>query len=228
MRPVVAVWVWTNHSTCYRLIAMKSLLIVFALMLVGELAGRGQQIEVSPQSRPHTQDATVGYEPTEVEAGFEAKNPDRGTGGNFGAEKAGTLTGYNGKLISWFGIVRELPTKADGTFLVEHKYFDGLNDFHIQLASLYGAGDFRVVASDPKGVIKRLSLVRIIGTVFGEKDGVPTVKADYVRIWNLGDYTFMDYGVDASAERWKKLRQKMKLIYNPSPDAGYYEKLLGK
>jgi hypothetical protein len=207
---------------------MKSLLIVFCVMVLTELAGHSQQIEVSEKSRPHTRDATVGYEPTKVEEGFEAKNLDRGTGGSFGAEKAGSLTGYQGKLVSWFGIVRELPSQEGGTFLIEHKYFDGLNDFHIQLASLYGAGDFRVSAADPKGAVKRLCLVRIIGTVTAEKDGVPTVKADYVRVWNLGDYTFMDYGIDASAERWKKLRQKMKLIYDPTPDAAYYEKLLGK
>lgn len=207
---------------------MKSFLIVFAVMGVTELLSYGQQIEVSPKSRPHTQDATVGYELTKVEAGFEAKNPDRGTGNAFGAKTAGTLVGCQGKLVSWFGIVRELPTKEGGTFLIEHKYFDGLNDFHIQLASIYGAGDFRVAAEDPKSAIKRLCLVRIIGTVTEEKEGVPTVKADYIRIWNMGDYTFMDYGKDATAERWKKLRQEVKLIYDPTPDAAYYEKLLGK
>ncbi|WP_395741870.1 hypothetical protein [Prosthecobacter sp.] len=206
---------------------MKSSLIVFAVLLAA-FASHAQQIEVSPKSRPHTRDATVGYSPTKVEAGFDAKNPDVGGDNGFGAAKAGTLLGYQGKLVSWFGIVREVPAAAGGTYLIENKYFDGLNDFHIQLASLYGAGDFRVTAADPKGAIKRLCLVRIIGTVTDEKDGVPTVKADYVRVWNLGDYTFMDYGVDASAERWKKLRQKMDLIYNPSPDAAYYEKLLGK
>ncbi|MCX6852809.1 MAG: hypothetical protein NTY98_28300 [Verrucomicrobia bacterium] len=207
---------------------MKSVHLVFTLLMLAELSGYGQQIEISPKSRPHTQDATVGYEPTKVEEGFEAKNPDRGTGGSFGAEKAGSLAGYQGKLVSWFGIVRELPSKEGGTYLIEHKYFDGLNDFHIQLASLYGAGDFRASAADPKGAIKRLCLVRIIGTVTEEKEGVPTVKADYVRVWNPGDYTFMDYGIDATTERWKKLRQKMKLIYDPTPDAAYYEKLLGK
>lgn len=207
---------------------MKSPLITCAVILLVATAAHGQQIEVSPKSRPHTRDATVGYEPTKIEAGFDAKNPDRGGYHGFGSTKAGTLLGYQGKLVSWFGIVREWPTKEGGTFLIEHKYFDGLNDFHIQLASLFGAGDFRTTATDPRGEMKRLCLVRIIGTVTEEKEGVPTVKADYVRVWNPGDYTFMDYGVDASNEHWKKLRQQMKLIYNPQPDAEYYEKLLGK
>jgi hypothetical protein len=207
---------------------MKLFSIACAVMLMTAAVSHGQQIEVSPKSRPHTRDATIGYEPTQVEAGFDAKKPDRGGNQGFGSTKAGTVLGYQGKLVSWFGIVRELPAKGGGTYLIEHKYFDGLNDFHIQLASLFGAGDFRVAAADPGGDIKRLCLVRIIGTVTEEKAGVPTVKADYVRVWNLGDYTFMDYGIDATNERWKKLRQKVGLIYNPRPDAEYYEKLLGK
>ncbi len=189
-----------------------------------------QQIEVSAHRKPHTRDATVGYEPTPKETTFDAKRPDFDVGGDtgFNAKKPGSLLGKTGKLISWFGIVRVLPGKAGETFLIEHKHFDGLNDFHMQLASLYGVGDFRVAAADSKGQIKRLSLVRIIGTVTGEADGVPTVKADYIRVWHLGDFAFMDYGADATNEQWKKLRQKMGLVYTPSPNAAYYEKLLGK
>ena len=189
-----------------------------------------QQIEVSPPRKPHTRDATVGYNSTAIEAAFDAKNPDPDVGGDSGfeAKKPGSLIGKKGKLISWFGIVRELPTKQGGLYLIEHKHFDGLNDDHIQLASLFGVGDFRVTAADPKSELKRLSLVRVIGTVTDEVDGVPTVKADYIRVWHLGDFTFMDYGADATNEIWKKMRQKVDLIYSPDPDATYYEKLLGK
>lgn len=189
-----------------------------------------QQIEVSAHRMPHTRDATVGYVSTPDEEKFAAKKPDPDVGGDtgFSAKTPGSLKGKQGKLISWFGIIRELPGKAGGTFLIEHKHYDGLNDYHMQLASLYGVGDFKVAAADPAGAMERLSLVRVIGTVTSEDGGVPTVKADYIRVWHLGDFAFMDYGADATNERWKKLRQNIGLIYSPSPDAAYYEKLLGK
>jgi len=56
----------------------------------------------------------------------------------------------------------------------------------------------------------------------------PTSPDKPIRVWHLGDYTFMDYGADATNERWKKLRQKVDLVYDPEPDAAYYERLLGK
>lgn len=208
---------------------MKTISFVSLLALIPVFVW-SQQIELSAHRKPHTQDATVGYKSTQDEAKYDAKKPDYDTGGDkgFDAKKAGSLLGKTGKLVSWFGIVRELPSKAGEPFLIEHKHFDGLNDFHMQLASLFGVGDFKVAALDPKGDLKRLSLVRVIGTVTGESEGVPTVKADYIRVWNLGDFAFMDYGTDATNERWKKLRQKVPLIYTSEPDAAYYEKLLGK
>ncbi|WP_035603116.1 hypothetical protein [Haloferula sp. BvORR071] len=203
----------------------RALLIALAAGMIP--VASAQLIEPGPKRRPHTQDSTGGYEASPEEKKFEAKKPIT-TESGFGSTKADSLLGVKGKLVSWFGIVRELPGKDGGTYLIEHKYFDGLNDDHIQLASLYGAGDFHVEAKDPRGEIKRLALVRVIGTVTEEKDKVPTVKADYIRVWKMGDYTFMDYGVDASNEKWKKLRKEMELIYDPDPDAAYYEKLLGK
>ncbi|MCB1275411.1 hypothetical protein [Prosthecobacter sp.] len=205
---------------------MRHLLIASFLLL--PVCLNAQVIEVSPPRQPHTIDATVGYEMTSKEETFHAKKPDMGGDNGFGAKKAGTLLGFKGKLVSWFGIVREIPEGGKGTFLIENKYYDGLNDAHMQLASLYGAGDFRVEAVDSKKQIKHHCLVRVIGDVTGEKEGAPVVKAQYIRVWNLGDFAFMDYGVDASNERWVRLRQKVNLVYSPSPDAAYYEKLLGK
>lgn len=191
---------------------------------------KAQQIEVSPHRKPHTRDATVGYQLTPAEAKFQASKPDSDVGGDsgFNAKRPGSLIGKHGKLIAWFGIVRELPDKEEGPFLIEHKHFDGLNDFHMQLASIYGVGDFKIAASDPQKALTRLSLVRVIGTVISEDSGVPVVKADYIRVWQPGDFAFMDYGADASSERWKKLREKVDFFYSSEPDAAYYEKILGK
>lgn len=208
---------------------MKTAPPLFLLLLVTGFAN-AQQIETSAPRKPHTQDATVGYEFTKREASFETQKPDYSTGGDtgFNATKPGSLLGRKGKLVAWFGIVREVSDKAGAPLLIEHKYYDGLNDAHMQLASLHGAGDFKLEATDPKSEIKRLSLIRVIGKVTGEMDGVPTVKAEYIRVWNLGDYAFMAYGADASNERWKKLRQEGASDYSSEPDAAYYEKLLGK
>ncbi len=98
----------------------------------------------------------------------------------------------------------------------------------MQLSSIFGAGDFRLTATDAKNQISRHCLIRVIGTVSAEKDGTPTLKADYVRVWRMGDYAFMDYGADASNARWKKLREGVTFYYSSEPDAKYYEKLLGK
>jgi hypothetical protein len=204
---------------------MRSLLLLWAIALF--CTCHAQTIEAGPKRRPHTENATMDYAASPEEKKFDAKKPAT-TESGFGSKEAPKLTGFQGKLVAWFGIVRELPARDGETFLIEHKYFDSLNDHDIQLASLFGAGDFRVTAKDTKKQIKRLALVRIIGTVSEEKDGAPTVKAEYIRVWNMGDYTFMDYGVDASNERWKKLRKPVELVYDPSPDAAYYENLLGK
>lgn len=207
---------------------MRSITI-FLILSLGTTGA--QQIEVSEHRKPYTRDATVGYVSTKSEAKFDAKKPDGDVGGEagFDAKKPGSLLGKRGKLVSWFGIVRSLPAKpGEEPVIIEHKYYDGLNDFHQQLVSLYGVGDFQVYALDPAVAMKPLSLVRVIGTVVDEKGGIPTVKADYIRVWHLGDFAFMDYGADATNERWKKLRQKVDLIYSSEPDAAYYEKLLGK
>jgi hypothetical protein len=50
--------------------------------------------------------------------------------------------------VGWFGIVWEIKEDAmhNQTLLtVEHKYFDGLTDAHIEALSFNGGGDFRAV-----------------------------------------------------------------------------------
>ncbi len=208
---------------------MKQFIIQSALAAACIVACAGQEIELSPKSKPHTLDATVGYKATAAEAKFDEKKSESPGSGDSKDGKKPTLAGHKDKLVSWFGIVRELPSKEGEPYLIENKYFDGLNDYHIQLASLSGAGDFMAIAADPKKQIERHSLVRIIGKVVEEKDGKPTVKAEYIRVWHLGDYTFMDYGDDASNPRWVKLRKSSGIdAYEPSPDKAYYERLLGE
>ena len=53
-----------------------------------------------------------------------------------------------GEYVGWFAIVRmaEYDAVKDQTnLLIEHKYFDGATDLHLQVVSINGAGDFHVV-----------------------------------------------------------------------------------
>jgi hypothetical protein len=190
----------------------------------------GQDIEVSPHRKPHTQDSTVGYEMTAVEMKHqEGLKPDMGKQVGFGTKEADSLVGKTGKVVAWFGIVREIKPLGKGAeLLVEHKYFDGLNDGHMQLASIFGAGDFRARLAATHPDLGKHCLVRIIGKVTEQKDKLPMVEAIYVRVWRKGDFAFMDYGKDASNERWVKLRQKTGPgVYSSEPDEDYYKALLG-
>src|SRR3981189_2358678 len=52
-----------------------------------------------------------------------------------------------GEYVGWFGIVRTAEydaAKSQTNLLIEHKYFDGMTDLHLQIVSIYGAGDFHV------------------------------------------------------------------------------------
>lgn len=189
-----------------------------------------QDIEIAPHRKPHDNLSTVGYVATEMEAKHQKTlNPDIGKPVGFDTTEADSLSGKIGKHIAWFGIVREITPAGKGVeLLLEHKYFDGLNDGHMQLTSIYGAGDYRAMLAGNHADLGKHCLVRIIGKVTAEKDKVPQVQAVYVRVWRKGDYAFMDYGKDASSERWVKLRQKTgPEVYSPDPDAGYYKALLG-
>ena len=140
------------------------------------------------------------------------------------------LADQAGKYVGWFGIVREQTwSERDNTtsMLIEHKYFDGLTDLHIQVVLLYGAGDFRVALPGRVANIPKLSLVRVCGKV-SKKAGVPSIDPEYVRVWDWGLFTFMDYGVDKSNPIWVKLRKvKGEDAYSPRPTRQFYEERLG-
>lgn len=134
------------------------------------------------------------------------------------------------KNVGWFGIVRSVKENNDITeLLVEMRYFDGLTDLHLQIVSFKGGGDFKVILPGTGHHIDRLCLVRAYGTVVEEKDQIPAVDAQYVRVWPWGQFSFMDYGEDKSNPQWKKLRTiNPDDVYSSNPNQAYYEACLGK
>ena len=76
--------------------------------------------------------------------------------------------------------------------------------------------------------IKRLSLARVYGKVAKQEGNIPQVACDYVRLWDWGLFTFMDYGKDKSNPKWVALRKvKPEDSYSSDPDRDYYEQRLG-
>jgi hypothetical protein len=148
------------------------------------------------------------------------------------AEDKYVLAEQAGQYVGWFGILRESTTDEKAgvtTLLLEHKFFDGLVDLHQQIVSLYGAGDFSVTLRKQKTGVPPLALVRVYGKVAKDKNGAPTIAAEYVRVWNWGLFAFMDYGKDKSNPKWVELRKAGKdKAYSANPTTAYYEELLGK
>ncbi len=148
-----------------------------------------------------------------------------------GSPENATLKGKPGRRVAWFGIVRNVQEekgKNETRLKVEMTYFDGLTDLHMQIVSLYGAGDFEAIVPGTGHGIKRLSLVRVYGKVVGENAGIPLVAARFVRVWDWGLFAFMDYGQDKSEPQWVKLRKVAKLeIYSSRPNKQYYERRIG-
>ena len=146
--------------------------------------------------------------------------------------KAYSLAGSAGEYVGWFGVVRgstwnEAQRRTE--FLVQHCHNDGLTDLHIQIVSIHGAGDFRALVTDRAKDIPLLSLICVYGKVSRGQDGVPEVAADYVRVWDWGRFTFMDYGIDKTNPAWRALRQvNARNVYTPRPSQKYYEAVLGK
>ena len=133
--------------------------------------------------------------------------------------------------MAWFGIVREViedKSKHETRLRVEMKYFDGFTDLHLQIVSIFGAGDFEVVIPGTGQQIKKLSLVRVCGNVTSERDRLPIISARFVRVWDWRLFAFMPYGKDKSDAKWIKLRKVDKdEIYSSEPDDQYYEQRLG-
>ncbi|MCY2990124.1 MAG: HEAT repeat domain-containing protein [Planctomycetota bacterium] len=140
------------------------------------------------------------------------------------------------KYVGWFGIVRGIAedAKANRTILtVEHKYFDGLTDAHLQAVSFNGSGDFLATLTGTGHRIPPLSLVKVYGTVAKGKPGtLPRMDAAFVRNWHWGTFTFLAaYGTQQGSEQWRKANQiPVDQIYEawPHPCHHYYEERLGK
>jgi len=193
------------------------------------------KVEVQPVKKlvPTGSLGTCGYVPTEQERTFFSKLSvkDQATGSFLEDYR---IRGRKQKYVSWFGIVRGITLpKGPGNaaeLLLEHKYFDSMTDCHIMLVSMSGSGDFVARLQADPGNISALSLVRVYGTVVEEKDGVPVLEAQYVRVWPWLTFTFTDLGAkDRSNPRWKKECKLCsgKRVYNPYPDEQYYRDTLG-
>lgn len=179
---------------------------------------------------------TCGYKPRSAEEKYAEKldKSERLTG-SFMDEKPYTIHKKKGVYISWFAIVRGVARdeKAENQYrlLLEHKFFDGLTDCHIMLVSAAGDGDFEAtLVSDNIDSVPLLSLVRVYGRVIEEKERVPHVEADYIRVWPWYTFTLTDLGPqDHGNPKWRKLCKPCQSgrVYNPYPTEGYYKDVLG-
>jgi hypothetical protein len=241
-------------------ILATGVLLAFGLVASEVQAGDKVIVEVSRPLRGGGGLGTMGYLHTEKEAPFlkkvndespplwvnvrmppavgEAKDPakekeEKKRKSEEARAKAYSLIKQEGKYAGWFAIVREKtwdPNAKKTCLLLEHKYFDGLTDLHIQIASIYGAGDFAASVPGKAEEIPLLSLVRVYGPVSkGQRGGMASVDPEYVRVWKWGLFTFMDYGLDKSNPKWVKLRKVSGSdVYSPRPTKRFYEERLGK
>lgn len=217
-----------------------SIVVLCFSMLMSE--ARSQSIQTAPQktpvensqSLPRPPAGTLGttdYAPTAMEKPFFVKlSANEQTTGSMFADYS--ITGKKGVYVGWLGIVRKIEENAttqETKLLVEMKYFDGLTDTHIMALSFNGGGDFTATLHGVGLGIKNLSLVKVYGIVERENNSVPEIKADYVRQWDWGQFTFlMVYGEQKGNQEWKKLNKvDEKHIYNPFPEQKYYEDRLG-
>lgn len=178
--------------------------------------------------------ATKSYGPSKAERPYFQKL------GTDEVATGGLLSDYDihakhGKYVGWFGIVRKIDedkAPQETLITVEHKYFDGLTDSHIQALSFNGDGDFQAVVPGIGHKIEMLSLVKVYGTAHMVKSPAdpPRVDAAFVRDWHWGTFTFLGaMGEQHGSEEWRKLNTvDLDDIYDPYPDEDYYERRLGK
>lgn len=188
------------------------------------------RVDVEP-IRPSDASGTCDYKPNGVEKNY-LNNVSKGETVNGPAADPYSIHGKAGKYIAWFGIVRGITppaqTGGDAQLLVEHKFFDGSSDCKIMVVSQTGGGDFEAGLRIDPAMIPPLALVRIYGVVVGEKNHVPQVLAQYMRVWPWHTFTFTQYGpADQSNPRWAKFTNIGGQIYNSSPTEDYYRHALG-
>jgi hypothetical protein len=218
-------------------------LAVLALSQAPSEAQEPQLIELEEQKQlPHEPLSSLGttfYQPSELEAPHAEEVAPTLPRADTDPEEH-PLLGRVGQKVAWFGIVREDRfVKARGEraahheLLVEHKYFDGLTDLHQQIVHFAGAGDIeaQVPFAEKELPNELLTLVRCYGTVTAEKQGVPTLELEFVRVWPWNNFAFMDLGgpayPDRTNKRWRKGLDLPDSVYSARPDTAYYERLLG-
>jgi hypothetical protein len=214
---------------------MKACLLAVAFLVIPVcvLHGSNEQGALVEHSKPIARTSaglgTTRYHPTPTETAATKSWSKEDL--NSGAPQITTLKVKPGTRIAWFGIVRHVDedkTKNETRLTVEMKYCDGLTDLHLQIVSLYGAGDFKVIIPKTGHGIKKLSLVRVYGQVVGDPNSVPLVEARFVRDWDWKLFAFMPYGEDKSDPQWVKLRKVGNDdVYSDEPDEQYYEARLG-
>jgi hypothetical protein len=216
---------------------MRLRLFLFAAVASVAIATAAQtpiDVQAVKELVPNGTLATCNYAPVAAEAPFFAKlaAKERANDSLFGGKY--TMHGKTGAYVSWFGIVRGITppaqTGGDVTLLAQHHFFDGETDCHIMLVAKSGDGDFVATLKMDPAAIPPLALVRVYGKVISEKNKVPEVAVQYIRVWPWMTFTFTDLaGDDHSNPRWQKYAsvKYSDKLYVPYPKENYYRAVLG-
>jgi hypothetical protein len=212
-----------------------TVLTLLLVLITVDICNAQTSIDVQPVKKLERGNSlgTCGYTPAEKEKPYYAKlaSGERATGSFMEPYE---IQGKKGKYVSWYGIVRGIShaqgSEGKSTLLLEHKYFDGMTDCHIMMVSHSGSGDFQAKLEGNGEAFPALALVRVYGTVVEEKDKVPQIAAEYVRVWPWFTFTLTDLGAgDRTNPRWLKYCKRCKggRVYDPYPNEKYYREVLG-